>query len=193
MVKEILKSIGGVTMNNQKRIKKISKFFHLTFSVLLGVVPLYYVIYWSFINIFPETLVTVNVLPSPLIPNILSIKFQLIGFLISLLPLSALIYGIINMRELFSFYKEGVIFSFKHVKIFNRTSKALISWVFLSILYESAKSVLFSMGNPPGQRTVSIGFSSTEITTIVVAGIVFVIAWVMDEGRIITEEQQLTI
>lgn len=180
-------------MNNQKRIKKISKFFHLTFSVLLGVVPLYYVIYWSFINIFPETLVTVNVLPSPLIPNILSIKFQLIGFLISLLPLSALIYGIINMRELFSFYKEGVIFSFKHVKIFNRTSKALISWVFLSILYESAKSVLFSMGNPPGQRTVSIGFSSTEITTIVVAGIVFVIAWVMDEGRIITEEQQLTI
>jgi len=180
-------------MNNLTKIKKISKNFHLMFSVLLVVVPLYYVIYWSFINYFPETLVTVNLDSNPLIPNPLSIRLQLIGFLISLLPLSALIYGLINIRKLFSFYQEGVIFSFEHVNIFKRTSKALILWVMLSILYESAKSILFSMGNPPGQRTVSIGFSSPEITTLVVAGIVFVIAWVMDEGRIITEEQQLTV
>jgi hypothetical protein len=49
------------------------------------------------------------------------------------------------------------------------------------------------MGNPPGQRIVSIGFGSSEFMTLVVAGIIFVIAWVMDEGRIITEEQQLTV
>lgn len=180
-------------MNNLIRIKKISRNFHLMFSVLLVVVPLYYVIYWAFINYFPETLITVNVGSNPLIPNPLSIGLRLIGFLVSLLPLSALVYGLINIRKLFSFYQNGEIFSFEHVNIFKRTSKALILWVFLSIFYESAKSILFSMGNPPGQRTVSIGFSSPEITTLVVAGIVFVIAWVMDEGRIITEEQQLTV
>ena len=180
-------------MNNLKRIKKVSRGFHLFFSVLIVVVPLYYVFYWAFINQFPETLITVNIDSNSLISNPLSIGLRLIGFLTSLLPLSALIYGLINIRKLFSYYRNGVIFSFDHVNIFKKTSKALISWVFLSIFYESAKSILFSMGNPPGQRVVSVGFSSQEITTLVVAGIFCIIAWVMDEGRIITEEQKLTV
>ncbi|WPD21719.1 MAG: DUF2975 domain-containing protein [Candidatus Electrothrix aestuarii] len=180
-------------MSNLPKIKKLSNNFHLLISALLVAIPLYYVIYWAFINSLPETLITKNVASVPLVQNHLSIKFQLIGFVVSLLPLSALVYGLINIRKLFSFYKEGVIFSFEHVAIFKKTSKALIGWVFLSILYESAKSVLFSLGNPPGQRIINVGFSSPEITTLVVAGIVFVIAWVMDEGRILTEEQRLTV
>ncbi len=124
-------------MNNLTRIKKISRNFHLIFSVLLVVVPLYYVIYWTFINYFPETLITVNVGSNPLIPNPLSIEFRLIGFLISLLPLSAIIYGLINIRKLFSFYQNGEIFSFEHVNIFKRTSKPLILSVLLAIFDES--------------------------------------------------------
>ena len=138
-------------MDNLVKIKKLSKKLHLLISLLLVAIPLYYVIYWTFINSFQETLITVGVDSTPLIPNTLSIKWQLAGFCFSLLPLAALIYGLSNMRK------------------------------------------LFSLGNPPGQRTLSVGFSSPELTTLVVAGIVFVIAWVMDEGRILTEEQQLTV
>lgn len=180
-------------MNNLPRIKKLSQNFHLLITALLAVIPLYYIIYWAFINHLPETFVTVNIDSEPLIPNPLSIKLQLTGFIISLLPLSALMYGLMNIRKLFSFYREGVIFSFEHVNIFRKTSKALIWWVFLSIIYESAKSILFSVGNPPGQGVVNVGISSQQITTLVIAGIVFVIAWVMDEGRILTEEQHLTV
>lgn len=180
-------------MDNLLKIKKLSKKFHLLISLMIIVIPLYYVAYWAFINFIPETLLTVNVGSAPLIPNPLTINLQLIGFATSLLPLSALLYGLINIRKLFSFYKEGVIFSFEHVTIFKKTSKALFLWVFLSILYDSAKSILFSLGNPPGQRVVSVGIGSPEITTLLVAGIVFVIAWVMDEGRVIAEEQQLTV
>jgi len=180
-------------MNNLPRIKKLSQNFHSLITVLLVVIPLYYVIYWAFINYLPETFVTVNIDSEPLTPNPLSIKLQLTGFIVSLLPLSALMYGLINIRRLFSFYREGVIFSFEHVNIFRKTSKALIWWVFLSIIYESARSILFSVGNPPGQRVVNVGISSQQITILIIAGIVFVIAWVMDEGRILTEEQHLTV
>jgi Protein of unknown function (DUF2975) len=180
-------------MDNLLKIKKLSKKFHLLISLLLVVIPFYYVAYWAFINFLPETLITVNAGSDPLIPNPLSIKLQLIGFAISLLPLSALLYGLVNIRRLFSFYREGVIFSFEHVSIFKKTSKALFLWVFFSIFYESAKSILFSIGKPPGQGVVSVGLGSPEITTLLVAGIVFVIAWVMDEGRIIADEQHLTV
>lgn len=180
-------------MNNLPKIKKLSRNFYLFFSALLVVIPLYYLIYWVFINSLPATLITKNVAAAPLISTPLSIQVQVIGFGVSLLPLSALIYGLLNIRKLFSFYKKGDIFSFAHVSIFKKTSKALIWWVFLSILYESAKSVLFTLSNPPGQRLLSVGFGSPEITTLVVAGIVFIIARVMDEGRILSEEQRLTV
>ena len=180
-------------MDNLSKIKKFSENFHLLLSFLLVVIPLYYISYWTFINYLPETLITVNTPSTPLIPNQLPIKLQIIGFITSLLPLSALTYGLVNIRKLFTFYKEGVIFSFEHVSLFKNTAKALVLWVVLSMIYESAKSVLFSAGNPPGSGILKVGFSSAEITTLMVGGIVLVIAWVMDEGRILTEEKELTV
>lgn len=180
-------------MNNRSKIMKFSKNFHLLLSFLLVTIPLYYFSYWLFINHLPETLITVNTNSAPLISNKLPIKLQFIGLFASLLPLSALTYGLINIRKIFSFYKKGVIFSFEHVSLFRKTAKALVLWVVFSIAYESAKSVLFSIGNPPGNRVLNIGVSSAEVTTLVVGGIVFFIAWVMDEGRILTEENELTV
>lgn len=180
-------------MDNLSKIKKISKNFYFLLSILLAVIPLYYVVYWAFINYLPETLITVNTPSIPLIPHPLSIQHQLIGFITCLFPLSALIYGLVNIRKLFSFYKQGKIFSFAHVHLFKNTAKALILWVVLSMLYESVKSVLFSLGNPPGARVLNVAFGTAEMTTLVVGGIIFVISWVMDEGRVLTEENALTI
>lgn len=180
-------------MDNLSKIKKFSKNLHLTLSFIMVVLPLYYVSYWAFVNYLPETFINVKIHPTPLIPNELPIKLQIIGFITSLLPLSALIYLVTNIRKLFSFYKDGVIFSFEHVSIFKKIAKSLVLWVVLSIIYESAKSVIFSAGNPPGTRILKVGFSSAEITTILVGCIVFIIAWVMEEGRILSEENELTV
>jgi len=180
-------------LDNLSKIKKLSKGFHLLLTVILFLVPLYYVLYWSLINHLPETLITVNTLSEPLISHDLPITLQFAGFLVSLLPLSALTYGLVNIRKIFSFYKQGVIFSFEHVILFKKTAKALLLWVAFSIVYESAKSVLFTISNPPGSRIINVGLGSSEMTTLMVGGIVFLIAWVMDEGRILTEENELTV
>jgi hypothetical protein len=179
-------------MDNLSKVRRISKYFHFLFSVLLIVLPLYYILYWVLINHLPDTLISVNHSKS-LVANELPIKFQVIGLLIALLPLSALTCVIFDVRKLFGFYKEGVMFSLDHVIIFKNTAKALLWWVLFSIIYESAKSVLFTAGNPPGSRLLEVGFSSGEFTTLMVGGIVFVIAWVMDEGRILIEENELII
>ena len=153
-------------MDNLAKIKTFSRTFHLLLTIMIVAIPVYYILYWTLINDLPETLITVNTASTPLAPNYLSLKLQIIGFLTSLLPLSALVIGLTNIRRLFSFYKEGVIFSYPHVAIFKKTAKALICWVVFSIIYESAKSILFSVGNPPGSRVVQVGFGSAEITTL---------------------------
>lgn len=44
------------------------------------------------------------------------------------------------------------------------------------------------MRGHPGSRVISIGFSSAEIITLFIDGIVFTIAWEMDEGKILSKE-----
>ncbi len=180
-------------MGNLSKIIKFSKFFHFVVTFMLAAMPLYYIVFWSMINHLPTKLVTVNIQRTPLIPHELPIELQLIGFMICLLPMSALMYGLANIRKLFSFYREGIIFSPEHVIIFKKTAQALLLWVVLSMIYESAKSVLFSLGNPPGQRILEVGIGTAEITSLLVGGIVFVVAWVMDEGRVLNEENELTV
>jgi len=180
-------------MDNLSKIKKFSKQFYLLLSILLVAIPLLDIGFWSLINYLPETLINVNTSGSPIVPNKLSVQLQVIGFIVSLLPLSALLYCIMNIRKLFSFYKEGVIFSFEHVSLFKKTATALMLWVILKIIYDSAVSVIFTFGNPPGQRLLRVGLSSGEVTALFVGGIIFIIAWVMDEGRILNEEKELTI
>ncbi|VFQ44612.1 DUF2975 domain-containing protein [Desulfoluna butyratoxydans] len=180
-------------MDNLSKIKKHSKRFHLLITFFMAAIPLYYLLYWIFINQLPNEIINVNTTATPLIPNHLPASLRALGLLCSLLPLSALTYGLMNLRKLFAYYNKGEIFSFEHVRLFRSTAKALVLWVVFSILYESAKSVIFTMGNPPGERVISVGFSSPELTSLVLAGIVFFIAWVMDEGRALSEESQFTV
>ena len=182
-----------VHMNNLSKIKKFSRGFYLLLTVFLIVLPLYYAGYWIFINDFPETLITVNTPSESLVPHHLPAGLRLAGFAACLLPLAAVWYGLFHIRKLFSYYRSGTIFSFQHVRLFKKIARALMAWVLLSILYESAKSVLFSLGNPPGQRVLSVGFTSSELTMLLIGGLVFFIAWIMDEGRRLHEENQLTV
>lgn len=180
-------------MDNLSKIKKISNQFYLLLSILLAAIPLLNILFWSLINYLPETLINVNFPGTPISPNKLTVQLRVIGFIVSMLPLSALLYCILNIRKLFSFYKKGVIFSFEHVNLFKKIAKALMLWVIFEIIYDSAVSVIFTIGNPPGQRFLKVGLSSGEFTALFVGGIIFVIAWVMEEGRILNEEKELTI
>ncbi len=180
-------------MKNILRVKIISNWIYRTLSIGIAIVPIYYMSYWYFINRIAYPLVTVNT-SSPLIaPHELSITIQAAGFISSLLPLTVLIYVLLNLRKIFLFYKEGIVFSFEHVVLFKKTAKLLAIWVFLTVVYEAIKSVLFSLGNPVGERVLSVEFGSEELTVIVVAAFVYVIAWVMDEGRVLADENKMTI
>lgn len=178
-------------MHNLSRVQNLSRWIHSFLAICIAIIPVYYVSYWFLLNQYP--LMSVSSSPVVIAPHQLPIEIQAVGFLSSLLPLSALIYILSNLRKIFSFYKDGIVFSFEHVVLFKKTSKFLIVWVPLSIVYESVKSVLFSWSNSIGERVLSIGFGSEELTVVTVAIFIYVISWVMDEGRKLTEEHQMTI
>ncbi len=180
-------------MKNILRVKIISNWIYRALSIGIAIVPIYYVSYWYFINHIAYPLVTVNTSSTLIAPHELPITIQAAGFISSILPLTVLIYVLLNLRKIFLFYKEGIVFSFEHVVLFKKTAKLLAIWVLLTVVYEAIKSVLFSLGNPVGERVLSVEFGSEELTVIVVAAFVYVIAWVMDEGRVLADENKMTI
>lgn len=176
-------------MQNLSRVKYLSSWIHAFLVISIAISPIYYVSYWFLLNQYP----LMSNSPSAIVAHQLPIEIQAAGFISSLLPLSALMYLLFNLIKIFSFYKQGIVFSLKHVSLFKKTSKLLVVWVLLSIIYESAKSVLFSWGNPVGERVLSVSFGSEQLTVLIVATFVYVIAWVIDEGRKLAEENQMVI
>lgn len=180
-------------MNNKAKITRFSTLFYVFLSFLLVALPFGTLLYWVCINQLPEYLLSVNMVSKPLVFPPLSGFLRFLGFTASLFPLCALLFGIYYVRKLFAQYRAGNYFSSEHVILFKKIAKALVFWVIFSICYNAAKSVLFSLGNPPGSRVLQVGLSSSDVTMLVLAGVVFFIAWIMDEGRLLSEENELTV
>ncbi|AZR82323.1 DUF2975 domain-containing protein [Thiomicrospira sp. S5] len=181
------------TNQNLSRIQSFSRTFRLLTRFLMVAVPVYYVIYWVFINYLPQTLINVNTAAQPILDNTLSVPLQWLGFLAALPVILSLIYGLVNIDRLFRYYQQGIIFSYQQVRLFKHIAKALLLWVVTSMLYESAKSVVFTWQNPPGERLLTVGFGSAELMIMIVAAMTFFIAWVVEEGQNLSEEQKYTV
>ncbi|PLX66222.1 MAG: DUF2975 domain-containing protein [Denitrovibrio sp.] len=180
-------------MNNIAKIKRVSGYINRILFLLMVIFVIYDICFWLFIDVMPEYLITVNSVPVPLVSGQLSPSLKLVGFAISLLPISALLYCLFNLHKIFSKYKAGIIFSVEHVVYFRRVAKYLLAVVFGSIIYESAKSVLFSLSNPPGSRVLEVSFNSNDIFILLIGSVIWVVAWVIEEGIAMAEENSLTI
>jgi len=180
-------------MDNISKIKKVSKLFNILLTGLMVAIPIYFISYWLFINSFSETLVAGSSISFDGAGGALTVRLQAIGFLSSLLPLAAIIYGLLNTKRIFTLYIDGIIFSDGHVILFKKIAKAFAFWVLFSVIHESVKSVIFSWNNTVGSRHLNITFGSIEFGVIIMSVLFLVIAWIMDEGRTITEENKLTV
>ena len=110
-----------------------------------------------------------------------------------MIPTGVAMAGVYHLIRLFGLYERGDIFKLSNVHCYKKLSRVLIGWFLASILSSSLLSVVLTLHHPPGQRTISLEMRSSEITTLLVGLILMVIAWVMEEGRKLQEDQDLTV
>ena len=79
------------------------------------------------------------------------------------------------------------------MRCFRLLSKALIGWCLVGILTDPLMSIALTLHYPAGERMLSIGLGSPDLTALLVGGILAVITWVMDEARKLKDEQDFTI
>ncbi|MSP75935.1 MAG: DUF2975 domain-containing protein [Rhodospirillaceae bacterium] len=119
--------------------------------------------------------------------------FRLIGFALTMLPVSAVLLALVNLRRLFRLYARGAMFGTSNVAAFRGLGWALILFGAAQFAFGPLSSLALSSGNPVGQRFLSVGVGSDMVLAVVAGMVLVIVAWVMDEARRIDEEQTFTV
>lgn len=199
-------------MGNKSRIQKVSKVIKIIFTIAFLAAPIINALFWIFCTTNPidsekaiinadKTGISFDLsMEATFIPDgnsdgnqILSTQQRILGFTATLLPLCITMIGLYLLIKLFSLYQQGKIFTKENVTCYRNLGLILVSKMFVQIFYSALLSFLMTFNNPPGQRFISVGAGSIDITVLFFGIIVLVISWVMDEARNIEEEQGLTV
>lgn len=178
-------------MGNSIHIKRAGRRLGIVFKVVFILIPAINAMVWLFINVIP------NQMQNGILPNYaqlpLPAQARLMGFIVSMLPAAIAMYGTWTMVRLFRLYEMEQIFRKANVRCYRDISRALIIWCVARFISEPLMSIALTLHYPPGQRLLVLGLNSVDITALLVGLVLAVIAWVMDEGRKLQEEQDLTI
>jgi hypothetical protein len=179
------------SMHNRERIQRVSKKLHYLLLIILWIMPAVTALVWLFINRLPETMYR-NMLPY-FVSVPLPASARLMGFAVVMIPTGVAMFGLFYVMKLFQLYEQGQIFQLANVRCFRNLSRVLIWWFIAGIIHKSLLSVALTLHNPPGQRMLTLELGSPDLTALLVGVILAVISWVMEEGRKLQEDQDLTI
>ncbi|MBN2125581.1 MAG: DUF2975 domain-containing protein [Deltaproteobacteria bacterium] len=178
-------------MNAALHIQHASRRLRRVFTVTLVAIPVLTALVWIFINGLPEGMQEVILPRYARLP--LPVSARMLAFIASLLPASVAMYGTAVLIRLFGLYERGQIFRLDNVRCFRSLSRVLIGWCAVRIVAGPMMSVALTLHHPPGRRILWIGLGSPDITALLVGFVLGVIAWVMEEGRMLREERDYTV
>lgn len=179
------------------KIQQVSRAFRLLFQICFVILPFLIIYAW----IHPEQPIILfnHMFVFDFIPREYTLNqpisniSKIIGFLISLIPLSAQLLNLYFLIQLFRLYEKGIIFSLANVKYLSYIGYALLSIEIINPIYQALISIAMTWSNPPGHRMISISLSGINIAMVLVAILIILISWIMAEGYRLQEEQKLTI
>ncbi len=181
------------------KVVKTSRFFKRVFTLIFWGWPIVLALIWfqpqeDFLAAWGLNIS--NFLPIGLFDHIvtpLSPSTKAWGFAISFIPM---IIGMLIswlFIRLFQGYEQNDIFSLKSIRILKRIALVMILGVILDPIYQALISFAMTMHNPPGFRLITLYIGAGSIRTLITAGLIYLIAYIMQEGVKLREEQALTI
>lgn len=176
---------------NEDKIRGMSRRLRIFFQVCLFALPTIPILYWFGYNHL-SPIMQGGVFEGGA-PPFLAINSRVIAFLGGVPALVVTLIAINSLKSLFSLYERGIYFEAENVKQFRLLGKMALWGVLTDIVNKTVLVLAQTINNPPGEKSLSIGISSDHVKLMVIACIIMLIGMVMDEGRRINDENQLTV
>ena len=117
----------------------------------------------------------------------LSIKQKFLGFVITSVPLLAMVWSLILLLRLTSILAAGKWFDRSCEDYCIKVGRWMVVYVILNILHRTALVGAITMDNPPGERHLAISFSSNDLLALVPALLALIIGHMV---RLAREQQE---
>ena len=184
-----------------KKIKCISRSCEYIITFILVALPITYVMFWLQA---PQAIhygepgalwhLSMSYIPPHIvIATPLSWQSKSIGALIGLLPFSLEFLCFYFLRQLFNRFKQGITFHRDTVSALKNSATCLFLGQLISPFYQALQTANLTWHNPHGQRVIAISFSQYDLTLLVIALMISIVAWVFSEGERLAENDRLTI
>ncbi|MCP4114368.1 MAG: DUF2975 domain-containing protein [Desulfobacteraceae bacterium] len=176
---------------NELRIRGMSRKLRKLFQIGLYLLPAMPILYWLFYNHLPPMMQDGAVGDGA--PAFLAVNSRVIAFAGEIPAILVMLFALKSLKALFSLYEKGIYFEAENVKQFRLLGKLALWGVLTDAVNETFLILAKTINNPPGEKVLAIGISSDHVKLMVVACIIMLIGMVMDEGRKIKDENQLTV
>ncbi|WP_108815613.1 DUF2975 domain-containing protein [Loktanella sp. Alg231-35] len=111
------------------------------------------------------------------------VALNLIAPLILLLTLN-------EMRKLFGAYVEGQVLTENSARVILRIGQGFLALAVVPFILRPIQTVLLTLANPPGERSLAIGLDSDMIFFALSGGLIMVIGWAMREASDVAAENK---
>lgn len=98
---------------------------------------------------------------------------------------AAILWGV---RRLFRAFADGRIFATASAASLRTIGLLMIAYAPAGVVIEAIASVVATIGNPAGQRQLTIGLEGADLQLVLMGGLLLVIGWVMGEAVGMSEE-----
>lgn len=115
---------------------------------------------------------------------------QAVAGLVLAIPIGVMICGLFAARRMFSEFSHGEIFSERAARHLQTFAATVLAQGPLGPLTAAGFSAALSLGNPPGQRALTIAFSINDYFALIVGGVLFAAATVMREAARLADEHK---
>ncbi|MBS0287260.1 MAG: DUF2975 domain-containing protein [Proteobacteria bacterium] len=175
------------------KIQSISHKMQILFETLLILAPVATIAYWTFYEFFAQ--VGINWFSYEFYHQTITVNYKskILAMIVTFIPTSVIMYGIIRLKKLFFNYSNNLFFTHENVVIYRQLGKALFALVIADILIIPLLSFALSYQNPVGSRFISVAIGSSEIITLIIGFIVMTVSYVMNEAYKLELEAQHTV
>ncbi len=169
------------------RVLPLSRLLACFCKALLLLLPIAVAAYWSLADDASLAVRAAN-LPPAAIGAPLAPWQRVAGALLMALALLPLLIGLWHAQRCFAQFAAGQIFTRGAVKALQRFAGWTLVSVMTSMLSAAATSVLITLHNPPGLRHIAVGIGTDQVFSVFFAGMVWLMAAVIDQGQALADE-----
>jgi len=167
------------------RVRRLSGRLHRVCGVAIPVVLLAPPLWWGMV----DTPTVYTELPSGIpYPEVLAPQWRFAAAAVTMIPAGVMAWLLVLLRSLFDGFSRGEVFCRESHDRLRRLVRALAVWFGVGVFYRTAVVLAVTLGNPPGQRILTLGLSGGDCATLFLAGVSGVLAWVFAEAVRLRDE-----